>query len=144
MNCSICNTQLKAETSAYSKGVCIPCSEDRSLFNDAARNIREFGVHVDSQCIDILKLKDCKLYVDYEVTSTLWDIDPRFRSRSIKAGSTTGILTGILRLYKESGEVDIVYPILHDKGVVLAKAKACLNRLFDKGEYPDKTGHYCS
>ena len=138
MKCSKCSTELKEQTTAYSVGICIPCSEDRSLFNDVSKNIRNFSLHPDGQCVDMEKLKETSDYVDYSITATLWDIDPRLRSRNIIVGSTTGIF----RLHKSTGNIDIVYPILHDKGIVEAKAKHRLLKLYKEGVFPEKTGHY--
>jgi len=103
----------------------------------AYRNIRTFQKRLDGQLIDIKRISQSKSHADYEVTSTLWDIDPRFRSRNIKAGTASGIL----RIKKDTGDIAVVYPMSFDhNGQILLKAKTVLLKAFEKGEFPEKTG----
>ena len=134
--CKKCKTEILAGTDAAEKGICIPCSENRSLFDDVDKNIRTFNKKPDLQYIQIERLSKSKQYVDYEVTSTLWDNDPRFRSRHIKVGS----VTGVLRINKTNGEIIVVYPIAHDKSdKILLRAKHILTKAYKNGEFPKKT-----
>jgi len=135
--CTKCGTEIQCGTNAEMTNVCIPCADGRSLFDDDSRNVRRFHKRLDRQLIQITRLSQSTLHADYEVTSTLWDIDPRFRSRNIKVGS----VTGILRIDKGTGEIYVVYPIaFDDDGGVLLKAKRVLSKAFEKGEFPVKTG----
>lgn len=133
--CIECKTEILEGTDAAIKGVCIPCSENRSLFDDNARNIRKFQKHLDAQYIEIERISQSKQNVDYLVTSALWDIDPRFRSRNIKAGSASCIL----RINKSTGKITVVYPLAFDEsGRILSRAKQALNKTYDNGEFPEK------
>lgn len=134
--CKKCKTEIMEGTAAAEKLVCIPCSEDRPLFNDESRNIRAFKKRLDGQYIEISRISKSKNYFDYQVTSTIRDMDPRFRSRYIKAGSSTGII----RIYKETGNMEVIYPIsLDTNDQNLLKAMSVLSKAFRKGELPEKT-----
>nr|WP_159063728.1 hypothetical protein [Thaumasiovibrio occultus] len=136
LTCKECNTEILEGTTAASVSLCIPCSEHRVLFNDESRNIRSYRKHLDGQHLGIEKIRATKHYVEYAVTSALWDNDPRFRSRKIKVGSSTGVL----RIYTDSGQIDVVYPLSFDpEGRVLAKAKGKLLAAFHEGNLPEKT-----
>lgn len=134
--CEQCGTEILEGTDAAENKVCIPCEENRSLFDEASRNIRTFRKRLDGQLIDIKRISQSKSHADYEVSSTLWDIDPRFRSRNIKAGTASGIL----RIKKDTGDIVVVYPMSYDNsGQILLKAKVVLLRAFENGEFPEKT-----
>jgi len=138
ITCDQCGTEIMEGTDAAKDKVCIPCDENRSLFDDASRNVRAFQKRLDGQLIHILRISQSKLHADYEVTSTLWDIDPRFRSRNIKVGT----VSSILRIKKDTGKITVVYPMAYDEdGKILFKAKRVLLKAFEKGEFPEKTGY---
>ena len=114
---------------------CIPCANGASLFNDSSRNYREFNRRLDTQHIGIEKIRSEKLHIDYQIVATIRDNDPRHRSRSIVVGT----FIGVVRLYKETGKICVVYPIMLDNGQVLDRAKSVLIRAHQSGSYPDKT-----
>lgn len=116
--------------------VCIPCQEDRSLFNDPDKNIRLFKKRLDHQLIDIERISDKSEFAEYSVTTSVWDIDPRFRSRNLHVGTATGYI----RLYKETGSFEVIYPVPGDeKGSIIERAESVLRKAHLKNEYPVKT-----
>ncbi|GAA6140163.1 hypothetical protein NBRC116583_39110 [Arenicella sp. 4NH20-0111] len=134
--CEKCRTEILEGTDAAKDKICIPCGENRPLFDDASRNVRTFRKRLDGQLIHLIRISQSKVHADYEVTSTLWDIDPRFRSRNTKAGT----VSSILRIRKDTGEITVVYPMAFDgNGKILLKAKRVLLKAFEKGELPEKT-----
>jgi len=123
-------------SSAEESLVCIPCQEDRSLFSDPAKNIRHFAKRLDHQLIDIERITDKSSFAEYAVTTKVSDNDPRFRSRSIRVGTATGYI----RLYKETGNFEVIYPVPgDDKGSIIKRAESVLRKAHIKNEYPIKT-----
>lgn len=123
-------------TSAEESLVCIPCRENRSLFNVPDKNIRHFSKRLDHQLIDIERVSDKSDFAEYAVTTKVSDHDPRYRSRSIRVGSATGYI----RLYKETGSFEVIYPVPgDDKGSIIKRAESVLLKAHLKNEYPVKT-----
>ena len=117
--------------------ICIPCLENRPLFDDSSRNVRKYRKRLDSQLIEITRISKNKKHADYEVTSAIWDIDPRFISRNIKVGTATGLV----RIDKTTGEITVVYPMVLDyEDKVLSRAKHVLSKAYENGELPEKAG----
>ena len=136
IKCSIFGTEIVSGSTASELLVCIPCRENRSLFNDQSKNIRSFKNRLDHQLIEIDRVANKSKYVEYSVSTTVWDIDPRFRSRYIRVG----VAIGYLRLYKESGEIEVIYPVPgDDRGVIQNRAASVLTKAHLEGEYPVKT-----
>lgn len=136
--CSECKTELIPGSDAFRTSLCTPCSNSAALFNDSSRNVRERSLKLDAQLIEIAKLSTGRKYVDYEVSSSLWDIDPRYRSRYIKVG----LSTGVVRVNIETKETSIVYPLLHDvEGHIMKRAIFVIEKAVANGTFPEKTGY---
>lgn len=134
--CSTCGTELIEGSTASKLLMCIPCREKRSLFNDPEKNIRHFQKRLDHQLIDIERVSDKKDYAEYSISTAISDIDPRFRSRNIRVG----IATGYLRIYKETGQIEVIYPIPgDDKESILRRAESVLLKAYANNEFPVKT-----
>ena len=134
--CSTCGTELIEGSTASKLLVCIPCRENRSLFNDPEKNIRHFKKRLDHQLIDIERVSDKKDYAEYAVSTAISDIDPRFRSRNIRVG----IATGYLRIYKDTGQIEVIYPVPgDDKESILRRAESVLRKAYANNEFPVKT-----
>ena len=136
LRCSLCKTELLDGTKAAEDRLCIPCAEERPLFDDKEKNVRRFSKRLDSQLIELTKISDKPNIIEYEVTCSLWDYDPRFRSRSIKVGN----VTGIFRICRKTGDISVIYPVAYDDGRVTMRAKRVLEKAILNGEFPDKTG----
>lgn len=136
IKCSICGTEIIEGSTASELQECIPCREDRSLFNDPEKNIRKFEKKLDHQLIEIERVSDKKIYAEYSVSTRITDIDPRFRSRHICVGTATGYV----RIYKDTGIFEVIYPVPGDeKGGILRRAESVLLKAHQKNEYPART-----
>jgi|GEM_PF-2334843 len=98
------------------------------------------GEQLDWQLISAERNENSRSYVDYEVTSTAWADDPRHKSRAIKAGSATALI----RLHKESGEVEILYPFPEaaNSSILMAITHKLLKH-HERQEYPEKVVYAC-
>lgn len=136
LKCSKCGTQILKNSSAYEKGICIPCQEGRNLFKEEKKNIRTFKKHLDLQNVGIIKIRETKTLVEYSIFTEIYDNDPRFRSRRICVGRSTGIY----RLTKDKGDVEVVYPLEYDDGKIHLKAKNILKKAYINKDYPKTLG----
>lgn len=94
------------------------------------------GRRLDRMCIPIEKYAETQNHVDYFYCSSVWDKDPRFESRSIMIGENRGLL----RITKEDGQIQVLYPMFEDDdGRVLERAIHVLSKHWKAGEYPAKT-----
>jgi hypothetical protein len=91
-------------------------------------------------CLLIEKGKEMQAFADYFFIATVWDKDPRFRSRSMIVGETRGLL----RLDKQTGAMELLYPMPEDKDERrFRSACAVLRRHWQDGELPEKTMFAC-
>lgn len=133
--CSTCGTELIEGSTASKLLECIPCRENRSLFNDPKKNIRHFQKRLDHQLINIEQVSNQKNYAEYSVSTAIYDIDPRFRSRNIHVG----IATGYVRIYKNTGQIEVIYPVPGDnKESILRRAESVLLKAYANNKFPVK------
>jgi len=136
LKCSKCGTQILKNSTAYKKGICIPCEENKALFKEKDKNIRVFQKRLDWQSVGIVKIRETKVLVEYRIFANIYDHDPRFRSKSICIGSSSAIY----RLTKNTGDVEVVYPLEYDDGKIHLKAKNILKNIYKNKDYPKTLG----
>ncbi|WP_087024790.1 hypothetical protein [Thaumasiovibrio subtropicus] len=117
LSCDVCKTELLEGTEAASQMRCIPCGEGRSISRDAEQNIRRFKKVLDLKNTRLDRLMDTATFADYAITAAVWDLDPRFRSRHLNVGTSTGVV----RVIKERGAIEVVYPLAYDEDDVVLK-----------------------
>ena len=87
-------------------------------------------------CIGIIKDSQTKDYADYFFEADVWDKDPRYTSRSMRVGTNRGLM----RLYKESGQIELLQPMPEDvDDRRFSRAAAKLREHWEAGEIPEAT-----
>ena len=101
---------------------------------------RKPGRSVDWQSIGILLDKDKPAYADYFFEADVWDKDPRFKSRAMIVGTNRGLM----RLHKDSGEIELLQPMPEDDNEKrFTSASRVLKRHWEAGEIPSATQFAC-
>lgn len=95
---------------------------------------------LDWMCVDIEKDSETEDEAHYFFTTTIWDKDPRFASRSMFVGVTRGLLA----IRKESGEIALLHPMREDDNEKIFR-RACqkIGQHWKSGELPDRTSYIC-
>lgn len=138
--CAKCGYEMLATTAERKGGLCTPCSEGRKVDRTPRDHERKPGRSVDWQCIGILLDKDKSEYADYFFEADVWDKDPRFKSRSMKVG----LNRGLMRLHKDSGEIDLLQPMPEDNDNRRFRSAAMkLKKHWQAGEIPKATQLAC-
>lgn len=77
--------------------------------------------------------KNTKTYADYEVSSDIYTTDPRNSKRAIKSGTASALI----RIYKETGEIDVLFPFPESANPkVLNRISSLIVKNHQKGIYP--------
>ena len=98
------------------------------------------GRSLDWMCIGILLDKDKSEYSDYFFEADVWDKDPRFKSRSMRVGTNRGLM----RLHKDSGEIELLQAMPEDHDKKRFKSAATkLKTHWEAGEIPKATQFAC-
>ena len=135
-NCAKCDVQILAATAERTGGLCVPCSEGRRVHRATRNYEREPGRSVDSMCIAIIRDKQTEDHADYFFEADVWDKDPRFTSRSMKVGTSRGLM----RLHKESGEIELLQSMPEDdEDRRFRRAATRLRKHWEAGEIPEAT-----
>jgi hypothetical protein len=138
--CAKCGYEMLATTAERNGGLCVPCSEGRIVDRTPRANERKPGRSVDWMCIGIILDKQTAEHADYFFESHVWDKDPRFKSRTMRVGTNRGLM----RLDKESGEIELLQPMPEDHdNNRFNRASTKLKKHWDAGEIPKATQFTC-
>lgn len=131
---------MLAATAERTGGLCVPCSEGRRVDRTPRDHEVRPGRSVDWMCIGILLDKEKPDYADYFFESSVWDKDPRFKSRSMKVG----VNRGLMRLNKGSGTIELLQPMPEDRDEErFRRAATKLKKHWEAGEIPKATQFAC-
>jgi hypothetical protein len=138
--CAKCGYEMLARTAERTGGLCVPCSEGRKVDRTPRDCEQKLGRSLDWMCIGILLDNDKSEYADYFFEADVWDKDPRFKSRSMRVGTNRGLM----RLHKDSGEIELLQamPEDHDEKR-FRSAAAKLKKHWEAGEIPKATQFAC-
>ena len=138
--CAKCGYEMLATTAERTGGLCVPCSEGRKVDRTARDHMQKPGRSLDWMCIGILLDKDKSEYSDYFFEADVWDKDPRFKSRSMRVGTNRGLM----RLHKDSGEIELLQAMPEDHDKKRFKSAATkLKTHWEAGEIPKATQFAC-
>lgn len=91
---------------------------------------------VEWMYVRILKDKECGSHADYFFEATVRDRDPRHKSRFMTVGTTRGLL----RFHKDSGEAELLQPMVDDEGGKrFHSAAAVLKKHWQAADLPEVT-----
>ncbi len=138
--CTKCGYEILATTAERNGGLCTPGSEGRRVDRTPRDHEQKPGRSVDWMCIGILLDKDKSEHADYFFEAVVWDKDPRFKSRSMKVG----LNRGLMRLHKDTGEIELLQPMPEDDDNRRFKRAATkLVKHWEAGEIPKVTQFAC-
>jgi hypothetical protein len=136
--CTKCGCSISLHTAYQYDRLCQACSDRPALNSEGLE--RPAGRNLDGQYIRIEKNGESKEYADFVFCTDVRDKDPRYRSRSMRVGENRGLL----RLYKDNGAIEILYPMHEDDDeLILSRAALVLLKHWKSGEYPDETSFQC-
>lgn len=98
------------------------------------------GRHVDWMVIDITKDCETPEHADYFFSSSVSDKDPRFKTRSMMVG----LNIGLMRIFKDSGEVELLQAMPEDdENKRFLRAATVLRKHWQKAEFPERAMFAC-
>jgi hypothetical protein len=138
--CTNCSYEMLATTAERTGGLCVPCSEGRTVDRTPRNHERKPGRSIDWQSIGILLDNDKSAYADYFFEADVWDKDPRYKARSMRVGTNRGLM----RLHKDSGVIELLQPMPEDDDEKrFRSASSKLAKHWKAGEIPKATQFAC-
>ena len=118
------------------EGLCAPCGTGGRVDPIPRDHEVKPGRRLDWMCILLVLNKEKEGFADYFFETDVWDKDPRFMSRSMKVGTNRGLL----RLNKESGQIELLQPMPEDdREQIFSRAARKIKQHWDNDELPEKT-----
>ncbi len=95
---------------------------------------------LDIMCIPIKKVSEDNEIVEYQFAVDIYEPDPKRNGRFTIVGEAQGVFC----LDKKSGEINLLDKMPGDKNNKrFLRASKCIQRHWEKGDYPDSTMFAC-
>jgi hypothetical protein len=130
-HCRKCQAEILERTAQRNGGLCMRCRYPVPVM--PAQEVKP-GRHVDSMLIDLRRDVETEDYADYFFACTVFDKDPRFRTRSMIVGNNVGLL----RITEATGQIELLRPMAEDEGNHrYMKAASTVARHWREGKLPE-------